>query len=256
MRPAFARRLAAVALLGASALAATTARAVPVQWSVDHAASPLAISVRLQNPFLGTRNGGGSTALSGSVDSDLVDPAGSPSITLQDSGIALDDASFAIALGGLFGSVTVTYDSVAATLTGGPALGVPSGPGAWAVDMTGAVLALDAGFIHATHPLMSQTTDLAATPLLFGFGPTSATYTATDIGGNQLALSMTLPVDLWASLAPIPAPIIGNVSSTVRMTGTLRMTAMTTLSMPVPEPGTALLVTAGIVGLGVYGRRR
>jgi hypothetical protein len=252
MRLRTARHLVAFAVLVGLA---APAGAVPVQWSVDHASSALAITVQLQNPFIGTRSGSGASAASGVVDSELVDPDGLPSLELLASGIALDDTSFPIVLGGLFGTVTVTYESVGGTLTSAPLLGAASGPGTWSMDMTGALLSLDTGLVHATHPMLSQTVDLAATPTVFTFGSTLATYAATPSSGNQLDLSLTMPIDLWSTLAPIPAPIIGNVNSTLHMTGTLRMTATTALPA-VPEPGTALLVSSGIAGLVVRGRKR
>jgi hypothetical protein len=253
MARAAAGLLAAIFLLIFSSLA----DAAPIVWSVDPAQGPLAIQVTLQNPFLGTRTGSGVSSLDGSLDGDLVDPLGpAPSVELAGSGLTLADTSFNVSLGGLFGSVTVSYDGVGASLSGGPTVGVPAGPGAWAVDLTGAALTLDQGAIHATHFIMSQTFDLAVDPVAFVFGPTAASLFAIDLGGGLVGLELLVPLDVTATLDPIAAPIVGNVTATVRMTGALRMTATATLPPPVPEPGTALLLATGLTGLLVAGRTR
>jgi hypothetical protein len=253
MRPAKIRQGSLVLSLLLS-LAALPASAVTVVWNVDQPSSPLSISLHLEIPLLGTTfTGTGDTSAGGTVDSDVAEPL-EPSPSLQFTGASLTFADTTFMTDDILGTgaVVVTTSGIGGTWTGGPASGAPPGSGPWTVDLAGFVVTLDAGTITATHPLLSQTFDLSMTPLVLVLPTTLATLTAFPLGGSLYDLSVVVPVAGIVNLDPlVPLPGV-TVNPSVELVGTISMGATATL---VPEPGTALLAAAGLVGLAALGRR-
>lgn len=124
-----------------------------------------------------------------------------------------------------------------------------AGPGLAVFDLFGTVLAFDAGTIDATGMFfgapVSDTLDLTQVPFWSTFPLDSvAQLELVDLGGGVTALRLTTPFSGALRLSVDGEPV------TVTIAGSLALDGATM----VPEPGTALLLGVGLLGLSF--RRR
>ena len=202
-------------------LAAGTAQALPITWTIDDSASSLIVSIPDFSATSNTASVGGT--ISGDVDATAIS-ASSGAIDILDD-LNLSVLGSAVTGSGLGG----TLSGASAPIVGGVA------------DLDGWVLSLNQGSLVSAG--LGLNIDLATAP--FDFVLPTTLSTISDLGGGVLEwlipLSATTTVDASAVLPGLMLDV--DVSGTILATGT-----------PVPEPGTATLMLLGLAGLAA--RRR
>lgn len=206
----------------ALAMAAGTAQALPITWTIDSSVSSFTVSI----PDFGATSNAASVGgtISGDVDASGISASSGAIDVLDDLNLTvLGNAVTGSGLGG-------TLSGALAPIVGGVA------------DLGGWVLSLDQGALVSTG--LGLNIDLATAP--FDFVLPTTLSTISDLGGGVLEwmipLSASTTVDASAVL---PGLMLGvNVSGTIVATGT-----------PVPEPGTTTLMLLGLAGLAARRRR-
>jgi len=209
------------ALAVALGLAAGTAQALPITWTIDSSVSSFTVSLPAFSATSNAASVGGT--ISGDVD-DMSISAASGAIDV------LDDLNLTV-----FGSA-VTGSNLGGTLSGASAPIVGG-----VADLQGWVLSLDQGSLVSAG--LGLDIDLATAP--FDFVLPTTLSTITDLGGG--VLEWIIP--LSASTVVDASAVIDGLTLDIEVSGTLVATGT-----PVPEPGTATLMLLGLAGLAA--RRR
>ncbi len=207
-------RQTAVAWTAALGLAAGTAQALPITWTIDDSASSFVVAI----PALGATSNAASVGgtIGGDVDASSIS-ANSGAIDV------LEDVNLTI-LGG-----PATGSGLSGTLTGA------STPidGGGVADLDGWLLTLNQGSLVAAG--LGLNIDLSVDPFEFVLPTTLSTI--SDLGAGLL--EWVIPLSASTTISGIGVDLSGAIVAT----GT-----------PVPEPGTATLMLLGLAGLAARRR--
>jgi hypothetical protein len=206
-----------VALGATLAMAASTAQALPITWTIDSSASSLTVSL----PAFGATSNAASVGgtISGDVDATSIS-ASSGAIDV------LDDLN-----------LTVIGNPVTGSGLGGTLSGASTPIAGGVADLSGWALTLDEGTLVSAG--LGLDLDLSVSPFAFVLPTTLSTV--ADLGGGVLEWLIPLNATTQVTVLGVMADV--TVSGTILATGT-----------PVPEPGTATLMLLGLAGLAA--RRR
>lgn len=221
MRESMITRGAAVSLTAALAfafaMAAGTAQALPITWTIDSSASSFVVSIPTVGATSNTASVGGT--ISGDVDA--------ASISATSGAIdVLDDLN-----------LTVIGNPVTGSGLGGTLSGASTPIAGGVADLDGWVLSLNQGSLVSAG--LGLNIDLATEP--FDFVLPTTLSTVSDLGSG--VLEWLIPISASTTVAVSGLSLGVNVTGTILATGT-----------PVPEPGTATLMLLGLAGLAA--RRR
>jgi hypothetical protein len=212
--------LAAALVLGGSA------QASPITLTADASSN---FSLGIAAGALGSATGSG--AINGSMNTDI---DLTPTVT-GGSG-AFSVATFTIT-GLLLGPLTISNFHITVT---NPSSVTGTGSNPYNVDIGGAVVAVDGGQVL-----------LNGTNVLFDFGASPTVVTAPSGSNSTLTLgasstTWSIPFTTLSTLATLGIPVNITIGTNLNLVG----------PAVVPEPGTLLLLGAGVAGLAVVGRRK
>jgi len=224
-------------IAAAAFLVASSASATPITLNTTGSTSTFMVTVDggpLNGPSgciaTGTCHPGvGTGVISGSLSSDV--NFGTGEITNVTSSFSV--SNFALAPASTLGTITFEGFGFADT---GPATPLTVGSGG-SVDIGGSTLSVNAGFVKLNG---SALFDFSATPLNVTL-PAGTTGTFGVSGAN---ISFSLPFTTVSTLSTFGIPVNITIDTALNLSGV------------VPEPGTALLIGAGLAGLALAGHRK
>ncbi len=234
----------------AALLAAAPARALPVALNVDPVQTGL--TARLENLVSDSQG----VAVRGMLDAEAdfgVDASYgrvATALRLDAATLGFSDVSLATVVPGAI-DLSASGVGVGASLSGPTATGTATAPGTSLFDLDGSILVLDDGMLDVVGNVLAApvawSADLAVDPLPFVFGPGSvAELVVQELGGDLVALTLTLPIDTSLSL------VASDVETTLSLSGDLVLTG----DVLIPEPTTGALLGVSLLLLGAARRLR
>jgi hypothetical protein len=223
--------------------------------AVSAAATPTTLTVVVPQPqkqadivVVSTYTGSSSFDVTGTLDVEIaVSPGGvATGLDLEGADLFLSDVTIilntppTLPFPGVFNLFDVT-----ATLLGPPALFLGSNAGTSSFDLAGSQLVFDSGSARLFDPFTFNESIVlfAQNPVAFSYGAGSiAELTLTALGNGELAVSLSLPLDLTV-VNPTGAPVVFSMSGDLASSGTA-----------VPEPSAILLLGGGLLAVAFVRR--
>lgn len=230
------RKLSRVAAGAAMLLAGGAASALPVSFTLNNGGNQNLNKLTVSIPDFGAT---AQSTLTGTIDTQISSPGSLPaSLSAVGGEMLLSDFN-------LLG-VLIQAKGLGVTMSGGPKNST-GGPSPIGFDLGSLFsLTLNQGKIFVNGAVNN---DFSVTPVIFGLpAPTQSSMAVSPIP-NGYNLVWSIPVSVSTLL---DNPVAPGQKITLSVTGNVRAVGQ----YVVPEPGTLLLVVAGLAGLGVAGRRR